>query len=601
MPFNGTGTFVRVYNWTTDAANGILVRADRMDTETDGIATGLSNCITRDGQSVPFANIPMGTYKFTGLGNGSSPQDSVTYSQVFTSPAFTGTPTAPTAAVDTATTQIATTAYVVNQGYAKIASPTFTGTVVLPSTTSIGNVSATEISYLDGVTSAIQTQMDLKAPLASPALTGVPTAPTAAVGTNTTQVATMAAIVAQAFSSALPSQTGNAGKAVITDGTTASWGTLAALGGGTGQSSYTIGDILYASGATTLTKLAAGTAGYVLTSGGAATAPSWAVGPSVPRSARTSNTILAAADKGSLIDITSGTFTQTFTAAATLGSGWYCYIRNSGTGDVTLDPNASETIDSLATYIMYSGECRLIQCDGSGFNTVVIHPFYRAFTATGTFTKPPGYTYFGGLAWSAGASGERNNNTGAASKGGGGGGCIDFKIRASAVGTTETITIGAGGAVVTGVANGNPGGNTTFGSLLTVYGGGSASISGADWRYGGSVLISSAAASPDGYLSCSPQATAAGCSSMYGGASANSTGAAASGNSIFGAGGGGSCDSSANARAGGTSVFAGAGGAASSAGNGTGGTQPGGGGGATQTGTQSGIGGDGELRVWGII
>jgi hypothetical protein len=46
--------------------------------------------------------------------------------------------------------------------YALLASPTFTGTVVLPSTTSIGNVTNTEIGYLDGVTSAIQTQIDGK-------------------------------------------------------------------------------------------------------------------------------------------------------------------------------------------------------------------------------------------------------------------------------------------------------------------------------------------------------------------------------------------------------------------------------------------------------
>lgn len=79
-----------------------------------------------------------------------------------------------------------------NTAKAETASPTFTGTVVLPATTSIATVSATEIGYLDGVTSAIQTQMDLKAPLASPALTGNPTAPTAAVGTTTTQLATTA-------------------------------------------------------------------------------------------------------------------------------------------------------------------------------------------------------------------------------------------------------------------------------------------------------------------------------------------------------------------------------------------------------------------------
>jgi hypothetical protein len=39
------------------------------------------------------------------------------------------------------------------------ASPTFTGTVTLPNTTSIGTVSSTEISYLDGVTSSVQTQI----------------------------------------------------------------------------------------------------------------------------------------------------------------------------------------------------------------------------------------------------------------------------------------------------------------------------------------------------------------------------------------------------------------------------------------------------------
>lgn len=50
---------------------------------------------------------------------------------------------------------------------------------------------------------------------------------------------------------------------------------LTAAGGGTGQSTYTVGDILYASASNALSKLAAGTAGYALISGGASTAPSW--------------------------------------------------------------------------------------------------------------------------------------------------------------------------------------------------------------------------------------------------------------------------------------------------------------------------------------
>lgn len=52
-------------------------------------------------------------------------------------------------------------------------------------------------------------------------------------------------------------------------------GVVAAAKGGSGQSSYTVGDLLYASGAAALSKLAAVAAGNVLRSGGVATAPSW--------------------------------------------------------------------------------------------------------------------------------------------------------------------------------------------------------------------------------------------------------------------------------------------------------------------------------------
>lgn len=62
--------------------------------------------------------------------------------------------------------------------------------------------SLTELSYGKGVTSAIQTQIDSKASLASPALTGTPTAPTATPGTNTTQLAN-AIFVNDAISTAI--------------------------------------------------------------------------------------------------------------------------------------------------------------------------------------------------------------------------------------------------------------------------------------------------------------------------------------------------------------------------------------------------------------
>jgi hypothetical protein len=60
--------------------------------------------------------------------------------------------------------------------------PNASGTVQLR----VANVDDTEIGYLNGVTSAIQTQMDLKAPLASPALTGDATAVNLTVSGNLT-------------------------------------------------------------------------------------------------------------------------------------------------------------------------------------------------------------------------------------------------------------------------------------------------------------------------------------------------------------------------------------------------------------------------------
>ena len=82
MAFNGSGTFTRIYNWVVDKTNGINITASRMDTEFDGIATGLSTCITKDGQTTITANIPFANYKITGLGNGTARSDAINVGQV---------------------------------------------------------------------------------------------------------------------------------------------------------------------------------------------------------------------------------------------------------------------------------------------------------------------------------------------------------------------------------------------------------------------------------------------------------------------------------------------------------------------------------------
>ena len=134
----------------------------------------------------------------------------------------------------------------------------------------------------------------------------------------------------------------------------------------------TAGGVAYGTGSQAKVN-SAGTVGQFLQSTGAGV-PTWATvssSPTIVRSARTSNTVLGTADVSTLIDITSGTFSQTFTAAATLGSGWFCYIQNSGTGYVTLDPSGSETItrDGVAftTWVLWPQEAALIVCNGTGF------------------------------------------------------------------------------------------------------------------------------------------------------------------------------------------------------------------------------------------
>jgi hypothetical protein len=315
----------------------------------------------------------------------------------------------------------------------------------------------------------------------------------------------------------------------------------------------------------------------------------------VPYSGRTSNTLLGAADRSYLVDITSGTFTQTFGACSALGSGWWLYLRNSGTGDITLDPDGAETIDGLATFIMYPGEARFIQCDGTALRSLVVRPFDRYFTASGTFTKPPGYSQFGARAWSGGQSGGKSS-TGAF--GGVGGGCGDFKILASALGATATVTIGAGGAAQASSGfDGNIGGNTTLGSVLSVFAGDG--LSGGSIQSGLATGGSTARGAAVGYEGATRGGSSA-VSSIYGGAAPQPGLSGQSGSSVFGGAAGGSVDGASVLLSPGVSTYGGNGGAASAASSGTAGSQPGGGGGATRTGTASGAGGAGALRIWGL-
>lgn len=295
------------------------------------------------------------------------------------------------------------------------------------------------------------------------------------------------------------------------------------------------------------------------------------------RSARTSNTILGIADNGQLIDITSGTFTQTFDAAANLRDGWFCYLENSGVGDITLDPNSSETIDGLTSFVMYPGEVRLVQCDGMALRSVVLNAFYKTFTASGTFTKPPGYRVFNAdivAAGGGGGGGRSASPTTSGGGGGGGGGRFVLTIGAPAIASSVTATVGAGGSGGPLSTDGTAGGNSSFGSFVTVFGGAAGALGGVGGQYfgGGGGGIGCApvlgAATSVGGLGANVITNALfsnagwnGGSSLNSWSTINSDRAYMSSCGTFGGGAGGSADATSNrAVIGGSSLFGAGGG-----------------------------------------
>lgn len=191
----------------------------------------------------------------------------------------------------------------------------------------------------------------------------------------------------------------------------------------------------------------------------------------------------------------------------------------------------------------------------------------QIFTSSGTWTKPASGTVAYIQVWGAGGGGSTNASGG----GGGGGGYAERWVPFSALGSTETVTIGSGGSAG---SPGSVGGNSSFGSFMTAYGGG-----GAHTQAGGG--ISGGAASTSSLTSGGGATnTVVGGSGVFGGGGgAGNTGNG--GSSQYGGGGG------SGSGVGGASARAGAGGNAGIAG-----TAPAGGGGRNAAGAR------GEVRVF---
>lgn len=236
----------------------------------------------------------------------------------------------------------------------------------------------------DGVQAAVAGYAGLN----SPAFTGTPTAPTAPVGANTTQIATTAHV-------------------------------FQSIGLGTTPAGPLDYGLWFWNGVTYR----------------------WSVGVPLLRVARSSNTILGPDDLGKQIDL-SGGFTQTVTAAATLGATWRVVLNNAGGHDQPIDPNGTETIDGQALYTLKAGWRIELVCDGANFRTNVLKR--RTFTtlaqvtATTVVTIPADTYVFKPYAFGQG---------GTATGGGGGGGCAYGDIPCIP-GQQFTLSIAAGVAKV---------------------------------------------------------------------------------------------------------------------------------------------------------
>jgi hypothetical protein len=402
--------------------------------------------------------------------------------------------------------------------------------------------------------------------------------PIASGGTNSTATATAGGVgygtgTAHAYTTA-----GTSGQALVSAGASApSFGTLGVAGGGTGQTSYTDGQLLIGnSTGNTLTKatLTAGS-GMAITNG--------------------SGSITVAA---STIPVANGGTGQTSYTDGQL------LIGNS-TGNTlskaTLTAGANVTITNGA------GAITIAAASGGG-GTV------QTFTSSGTWTKPATGTMAHIRIWSGGGGGSRSNNFNATMGSGAGGGYVEVLCPLSYLASSVSITVGAGGTGVTsGSAAGGNGGTSSVpiaswpGKALTLSVTGGAGGVNSTYGYigsGGSVDGGKFGGMAGYYDPCQGQQPGAGQNSAtanalgvtfpFGGQGGGGGGSwfyptvpYNGGNALEGGGGG-----SAGASAGGTSVFGGAGGNASNAG-----AFPAGGGGCGTTINQNGTNGGGGLVV----
>ena len=152
MAFNGSGTFVRNNGtftgstvWSDDNDAGTNITTGNHDTHDQDLADGLTNCVTKDGQTTITANLPMSGFKHTGVADGSARNDYAALGQIQDSAVIYGT-AAGTANALTLTLSPAITAYVAGMTLRVKVNTTNTGAATI----NVNSVGAKNIKMQDG-------------------------------------------------------------------------------------------------------------------------------------------------------------------------------------------------------------------------------------------------------------------------------------------------------------------------------------------------------------------------------------------------------------------------------------------------------------------
>ena len=91
---------------------------------------------------------------------------------------------------------------------------------------------------------------------------------------------------------------------------------------------------------------------------------------SMPVSTFNTNYTTGSSDRAKVLVWNGGAGTLSLTSAPTVGADWFVNVRNSGTGDLTIDPNSSELINGGATLILAPGDSCIVVTNGTQFWTI---------------------------------------------------------------------------------------------------------------------------------------------------------------------------------------------------------------------------------------